>query len=167
MRRQPLKKPEIATLHDIFRQGAAQGQTFFVASGDAGAYDCGDTSFLSDLPANQPSVVSVGGTTLLLSKESTYGSESTWSTIEGTQLSGGGGGLSTFFPGPAYQETISRLSHLNGCCRMSQQTPIHPQVTPSIVVAVIPASVRVGLPWVAPVPLPPYGREWLLTLIIT
>ncbi len=94
---------EIETLHDIFQQGAAQGQTFFAASGDAGAYDCGDMSLSVDSPANQPNVVGVGGTTLILNKDSTYRSESAWSSTSDSQLSGGGGGLSFYFPRPAYQ----------------------------------------------------------------
>ncbi|GCE25063.1 pseudomonapepsin [Dictyobacter alpinus] len=101
---------EMGTLHDIFRQGAAQGQTFFAASGDDGAYDCGDTSLSVDSPANQPSVVGVGGTTLLLNKDSTYGSESAWSTIVRTQLLGGGGGLSSYFSRPAYQNNLAITS---------------------------------------------------------
>jgi len=101
---------EMGTLHDIFRQGAAQGQTFFAASGDAGAYDCRDTSLSVDSPSNQTSVVAVGGTTLLLNKDSTYGNESAWSAIDGTQLSGGGGGLSSYFPRPAYQTNLTITS---------------------------------------------------------
>ncbi|GER90586.1 hypothetical protein KDW_47480 [Dictyobacter vulcani] len=52
------------TLNTIFKQGAAQGQTFFAASGDSGAYDCNDNGVQSlavDSPADNPYVVGVGG----------------------------------------------------------------------------------------------------------
>lgn len=92
---------EVNTLSNIFKQGAAQGQTFFAASGDSGAYDCGDGSLSVDSPADQPNVVGVGGTNLVTGTSGTYGSESAWSIS--SQRAGGGGGVSTFFSRPAYQ----------------------------------------------------------------
>jgi hypothetical protein len=96
---------ELNTLNNIFKQGAAQGQTFFAASGDSGAYDCGGGNSVEDLsvdsPADQPYVVGVGGTNLVTGTSGTYGSESAWSIP--SQNAGGGGGTSTFFTRPAYQ----------------------------------------------------------------
>lgn len=90
---------ELAALDTIFAQGAAQGQAFFAASGDSGAYDCGGSTLAVDSPADDPNVVGVGGTTLNVGSGGTYSSESAWGT--GTQ--GGGGGISTYFNRPSYQ----------------------------------------------------------------
>ncbi|HVU70511.1 MAG TPA: S53 family peptidase [Ktedonobacteraceae bacterium] len=94
---------ELAALDNIFVQGAAQGQSFFAASGDSGAYDCGTSSLAVDSPADDPYVVGVGGTALTLTGSSTYGSESVWSSGSGSSGEGGGGGYSTYFSKPSYQ----------------------------------------------------------------
>ncbi len=97
---------ELQTLDAIFKQGAAQGITFFAASGDSGAYDCGNTTLAVDSPASDPYVTSVGGTNLQLNAGA-YGSESVWSNASDTSRSpngaGGGGGFSSFFPQPNWQ----------------------------------------------------------------
>ncbi|GLV53835.1 hypothetical protein KDH_06860 [Dictyobacter sp. S3.2.2.5] len=92
---------ELAALDAIFAQGAAQGQAFFAASGDSGAYDCGNgsTTLAVDSPADDPYVVGVGGTTLNVGSGGTYSSESAW----GSGSEGGGGGISTYFNRPSYQ----------------------------------------------------------------
>lgn len=91
---------ELATLDNIFAQGAAQGQAVFAASGDSGAYDCGSGGSLAvDSPADDPNVVGVGGTTLNVNGDGSYGSESVW----GSGSEGGGGGYSTYFSRPSYQ----------------------------------------------------------------
>ncbi|GCE09557.1 protease pro-enzyme activation domain-containing protein [Dictyobacter aurantiacus] len=92
---------ELAALDAIFAQGAAQGQAFFAASGDSGAYDCGNgsTTLAVDSPADDPYVVGVGGTTLNVGSGGTYSSESAW----GSGSQGGGGGISTYFNRPSYQ----------------------------------------------------------------
>lgn len=98
---------ELDTLDNFFKQGAAQGQAFFAASGDFGAYDCGDSNISVDSPADDPNVVGVGGTTLQTNSDGSYLSESAWSCSSCTQNSlegiGSGGGLSTHFAHPAYQ----------------------------------------------------------------
>jgi kumamolisin len=101
---------ELAALDNIFVQGAAQGQAFFAASGDSGAYDCNDGSstLAVDSPAGDPHVVGVGGTNLSVGSGGTYGSESAWGT--GTQ--GGGGGVSSYFTRPSYQ-TGTNLTNAN------------------------------------------------------
>lgn len=98
---------ELAALDNIFKQGAAQGQAFFAAAGDAGAYDCGTTTLAVDSPGDDPNVVSVGGTTLNTGSGGAYSSESVWSntadTSRGPEGAGGGGGLSSYFAEPSYQ----------------------------------------------------------------
>jgi hypothetical protein len=66
------------------------GVTFVVASGDSGA----PVSY----PASSPNVLSVGGTTLTLTGQGNYVSESGWS--------GSGGGISGLEPQPAYQSGV-------------------------------------------------------------
>jgi subtilase family serine protease len=97
---------ELQTLDTIFKQGAAQGISIFAASGDSGAYDCGDTNLAVDSPAGDPYVTGVGGTNLQLNAGA-YGSESVWSnpgnTQRGPKGAGGGGGISSTFKQPAWQ----------------------------------------------------------------
>src|SRR6266566_3425259 len=97
---------ELQTLDTIFKQGASQGITFFAASGDSGAYDCGDGMLGVDSPASDPYVTGVGGTNLQLNAGA-YGSESVWSNPNDTQRSpngaGGGGGVSNTFTQPSWQ----------------------------------------------------------------
>ena len=84
--------------HRIFKEGAAQGISFFAAAGDDGAYDCKTkTPQLSiDYTASDTFVTSVGGTTLIVSN--TDGSrllEQAWT--------GAGGGISDIFDQPSWQ----------------------------------------------------------------
>jgi subtilase family serine protease len=79
------------------KQGAAQGMTFFVSSGDAGAYACPSTS--TTLAVNYPSssryVTAVGGTSLILNSQGNSSSETT--------STGPGGGKSSFWSKPRWQ----------------------------------------------------------------
>ncbi|GCE24044.1 S53 family peptidase [Dictyobacter kobayashii] len=104
---------ELGALNNIFLQGSSQGQAFFAASGDSGAYDCNGgggsgTTLAVDSPADDPNVVGVGGTRLQVGTGGTYSSESAW----GSNNSGGGGGISSYFTRPAYQ-TGTNLTNAN------------------------------------------------------
>ncbi len=94
---------EMTTLDNIFKQAASQGQSFFAASGDSGAYDCGDSRLTVDSPANDPYMTSTGGTKLALNADGSYQSESAWSNPNTFPASGGGGGLSGYFARPSWQ----------------------------------------------------------------
>jgi subtilase family serine protease len=84
-----------ATTEQIFQQMIAQGQTFLTASGDSGAYSNGIMP-----PADDPNVTSVGGTALTTSGPGgAWLSESAWS--------GSGGGVSTTYPIPTYQQGMN------------------------------------------------------------
>lgn len=97
---------ELQTLDSIFKQAAAQGISFFAASGDSGAYDCGDGNAAVDSPASDPYVTAVGGTSLQLIA-GVYGHESVWSNANAILRSpngaGSGGGVSNTFKQPAWQ----------------------------------------------------------------
>jgi subtilase family serine protease len=95
---------ETNTLGAIFAQAAAQGQSFFAASGDTGAYDCyPDTSGIwVDSPASDPNVTGVGGTKLFLNPDNTYNSETAWPR-EPQLYYGSGGGKSIFSSKPSWQ----------------------------------------------------------------
>ena len=86
-----------STTENIFKTYQTQGQSFFVASGDSGAYSGGIPS-----PSDDPNVTVVGGT--LLSTSSTNGpwsSETTWSDSSG--------GVSVSYAIPSYQTNVSMV----------------------------------------------------------
>ncbi len=96
--------------HAIFLQMASHGQTIYAAAGDSGAYDGypSNSSLVVDDPASQPYVVSVGGTRLIVNAESgTYEQESVWNN--GLGKGAGGGGVSGFWPIPAWQKNVSTI----------------------------------------------------------
>jgi kumamolisin len=86
----------------IFKQIALQGTSFFVAAGDNGAYDNGDTLSVDD-PASQPWVTGVGGTKLTVnSATSAWVSETSWNELS-SGAGAGGGGISSIWSQPTYQ----------------------------------------------------------------
>ncbi|MGP8125526.1 MAG: hypothetical protein ACLQEQ_06635 [Nitrososphaerales archaeon] len=105
--------------------GASEGITFFSATGDYGAFDgTTSTNGAASFPATSPAVTAVGGTTLFVTPESgtfsalnstaEYQSEVAWSISPqyvGEQASSGGG-YSSIFAKPAYQQGI-----VNGSAR--------------------------------------------------
>lgn len=97
----------------IFQAAVAQGQTFSVASGDSGAYECGGTTSAQSYPAVSPYVMALGGTTLS-SSGGTWLAESAWSCSGAStcpQSAGGGtgGGASTTEPAPSWQTAAGVL----------------------------------------------------------
>jgi len=93
---------------EVFLQGAAQGQTVFVSSGDNGS-GCpvlvstgvpASGPFEASYPASSPYVVGVGGTTLLSdSTTAAYAGEKAWE--------GSGGGPSQFENEPYFQKGLT------------------------------------------------------------
>jgi subtilase family serine protease len=97
----------------IFQQFAAQGQSFFLASGDAGAY-----TGAVDEPADDPFITVVGGTTLSLTSAGAWSSETTWLTpatddpIDGyIPEAASGGGISFSYGIPTWQQGISMTAN--------------------------------------------------------
>jgi len=83
---------EIQQENQYFMVAAAQGESVFAASGDSGSTGCLNTSGQTILnvgdPASQPYVTGVGGTTLTVNQDGSYGGEVVWNN--GTGASGGG-----------------------------------------------------------------------------
>jgi uncharacterized protein (TIGR03437 family) len=124
-----LCEPETAradalTFRNWARQANAQGITWFAASGDSGAADCGDSSnpgLSVDVPASIPEVTAVGGTEFSEGSGSYWNStndanrasvksyipEIAWndSAIDG-QPSASGGGASAYFFIPTWQSSL-------------------------------------------------------------
>jgi len=97
--------PINATTEQIFRQYIAQGQSFFQASGDSGAYTNGVMT-----PSDDPNLTVVGGTHL-----STSGPGGSW--IGETAWSGSGGGVSKSYAIPSYQQGI-KMAAVGGSTTM-------------------------------------------------
>src|ERR1035437_1183593 len=114
------------TTDQIFQQMAAQGQSFFCASGDDGAYTSGvdsvngvDNPLLANAPADSPYITVVGGTTLNTSGPGgTWISETVWKPGGGA---GSGGGSSSHYALPAWQQGISLSA--NGGSTMFRNIP--------------------------------------------
>ncbi len=106
-----------STADQIFLQMAAQGQSFFQASGDGNAW-------VNPIwtPGDSPYATIVGGTTLTMSgRGSAYASETVWNAglvldqngnpspwgPNGNGYWGSGGGVSTIYPIPSWQANIN------------------------------------------------------------
>lgn len=104
----------------LFAQANSQGQTVFLAAGDDGSTDCyvdqGPKSpkLAVDDPGAQPFVLSVGGTSIGTNSENVWNDSS-------DQGGAGGGGISSFWCMPAYQDmkaipgVINSHSPTTGC----------------------------------------------------
>ena len=91
------------TSEQVFKQMAAQGQSFFCASGDSDAFT-GSISF----PGDSINITEVGGTTLTTGSGASYSSETVWNWgLHNGSYVGSSGGISTYYPIPAYQQGIS------------------------------------------------------------
>ena len=95
----------------VFTKMVAEGMALFAASGDCGAFDSGRTTLNVDDPASNPNVTGVGGTTLTTSTTQQFTSEVPWANPSDTgrcqKGSGGGGGISSLWPIPSYQQSIT------------------------------------------------------------
>ncbi len=97
---------ELQSENTFLQQMAAQGQSFYVASGDAGAYFPGNPNLSVSDPASQPYATAVGATSLnVVSAGGAYEGETTWNDAEGAS----GGGVSVEWPLPDYQKGVPSL----------------------------------------------------------
>jgi subtilase family serine protease len=103
-----------ATDNPFFQEFAMQGQNFFQASGDSGAWNSGSEIF----PAEDALVTTVGGTDLQTSSAGgSWNSESAW-------VDGGGGVSPDKFPIPSYQTATAA-----GCSACSKTLRNGPDVS--------------------------------------
>jgi kumamolisin len=132
-----------AAFDEAFLELADQGQSFFAASGDYGAYmafaDLGTTNLAVDTPADSPYVTAAGGTTtpwsgplagpdgtanVKVASERAWGWDYLWAPVAKTtgssyadtaeaNIGGGGGGFSVDEPEPSYQTLVSGTSDYN------------------------------------------------------
>lgn len=95
-----------ATTDQIFQAAVAQGQTFVVSSGDAGAYECGGSTPAQSYPAVSPYVIAVGGTSLTTDVNGVWAGETVWACSSARTCSrngGTGGGNSLTEAAPSWQ----------------------------------------------------------------
>ncbi len=112
-----------ASMDTTFKQAVAQGQTFFVSSGDKGADECGNGANTPGWPASSQYVTAVGGTELFTSPNTTWQSETVWNNLN---ESGGatGGSSSTFEPMPSWQQgVLGTASQIGGAEQIYRAVP--------------------------------------------
>jgi kumamolisin len=101
----------MTAMDDAFQAAATMGVTVCVASGDGGSSDgVGDDADHVDFPASSPYALGCGGTSLRASG-SAIASEVVWN--DGAQGGASGGGISSFFPAPAWQKGAKAI-HSDG-----------------------------------------------------
>lgn len=91
----PYLDGSMVIMDEILMQGAAQGQTMFVSTGDSGGF-CGvgvpngvpAGAPFTEYPASSPYAMAVGGTDMFTNNDGTYAGETAWEA--------GGGGFSQF-----------------------------------------------------------------------
>jgi len=96
------------TSETIFKQMAAQGQSFFNATGDSDAFT-GTIPF----PSDSPNITEVGATTLTTTGAlGSYVSEKAWNWgLNGTSYSGSSGGSSNYYSIPSWQAGTSMATN--------------------------------------------------------
>ena len=114
----------ITAFDQAFQEAAAVGVTICIASGDNGSSDgVNDGANHVDFPASSPHVLACGGTSLRASGD-VITSETVWN--DGAQGGAGGGGISTAFPVPAWQNGLSAALTAGGT------TPLHGRGVPDV-----------------------------------
>jgi hypothetical protein len=95
------------TFDQVYQQYAAQGQSFFQASGDNGAFTA---NWPDQQQSDTPFVTLVGGTTLTTGSGDAWKSEVVWNwnngTAQGETNDASGGGISTTYSIPSWQQGL-------------------------------------------------------------
>jgi subtilase family serine protease len=98
-----------AAYSTIQDRAVALGMSHFVATGDNGAYTCGqDTDPAGSFPSTLPTVTAVGGTSAFESLQGVYFKEAAWGSP--IDQSGTGGGTSQFYGLPDYQRSVAQAA---------------------------------------------------------
>jgi subtilase family serine protease len=102
---------EVIAMNAALEQARDQHVTVVGSSGDAGAISSHEGPPVQvNMPASDPLVLGVGGTVLDASPAGTYQGEMAWNDI--TEASGGG--YSTLFPRPSYQDALAQARATRG-----------------------------------------------------
>jgi hypothetical protein len=102
---------EVARIHTTLEQAASHHVTVAASSGDGGAVSDQGLPKQVSLPASDPLVLAVGGTTLGASyRTGAYQGEMAWNSYTDAT----GGGYSHLFPRPSYQAGIPRVGATRG-----------------------------------------------------
>jgi subtilase family serine protease len=110
---------EAATINSALEYAAARHATVVAGSGDSGAISerRGKSAPIREvsLPASDPLVLAVGGTTLTANRATgAYGSETAWNTPIDGQPAASAGGFSHLFARPAYQDGVPGIGAMRG-----------------------------------------------------
>jgi subtilase family serine protease len=105
-----LTRTEVNEIDAALEQARQHHVTVVASSGDTGAIADDGPPVQVSLPASDPLVLAVGGTTLDASPGGAYLGEMAWN--EGTDASGGG--YSSLFPRPSYQDGVARARATRG-----------------------------------------------------
>ncbi|MBV9794925.1 MAG: S53 family peptidase [Actinobacteria bacterium] len=106
-----LTPAEVARMNTVLEQARDEHVTVVASSGDTGAISDQGPPRQVSLPASDPLVLAVGGTTLDATwATGAYHGEMAWNA--GTEASGGG--YSSLFRRPSYQESIPRIGRMRG-----------------------------------------------------
>ena len=105
-----LTSVEVARMHTALEQARAQHVTVVAASGDAGAISDDGPPVQVSMPASDPLVLGVGGTDLDASPAGAYQGEMAWNGGDDAS----GGGYSSLFPRPSYQDGLTRAGATRG-----------------------------------------------------
>ncbi|MBX6371796.1 MAG: S53 family peptidase, partial [Acidothermus sp.] len=117
---QAVKPSTIAAYEQAFLQGALEGISYVFSSGDSGDELAASGVKQADYPASDPYVTAVGGTATAIDAAGTLAWQTGWGTYRyglsadgtswsssGTFLYGSGGGESTVFAQPEYQQGVT------------------------------------------------------------
>ena len=110
---------QLAQMHSILLGAAAHHVTVIASSGDSGASSdprWGTPFKEVSLPASDPLVLAVGGTTLTANPSGAYLGETAWGGQTGFVQAGegSGGGFSHLYSRPAYQDGIPGIGAMRG-----------------------------------------------------
>ncbi len=97
------------TYASIEDRAVALGMSHFVATGDSGAFTCGqDSDPAGSFPSTLPTVTAVGGTSVFESLQGVYFKEAAWGSP--IDQSGTGGGTSQYYGLPDYQRSVAQAA---------------------------------------------------------
>jgi subtilase family serine protease len=106
-----LTRAEVNQMNTALEQAREQHVTVISSSGDTGALSDQGPPVQVNMPASDPLVVAVGGTTLdAASPVGSYLGEMAWNT----DIEASGGGYSSLFPRPSYQDGLARSGATRG-----------------------------------------------------